>query len=200
MYIYNLRTNMWTCRHAQLLADFLCDPEFAALGLRRQSHLGVVAGKIEASAIGPKSAEERRRFMNQPVKGNIIPGMRYFDAPAAIDWLCEAFGFSKHLVIADDQGGIAHAQLILGNGMIMLGSVRPPEEFDGLVKNPTEVGINTQAPYIYVEEIDEHYRRAREAGAEMVYDIADQDYGRRLYTARDPEGYLWSFGSYNPWA
>jgi len=138
--------------------------------------------------------------MSQPAKGNIIPGMRYHDAPAAVEWLCKAFGFSPHLVVPDDGGGIAHAQLTLGNGMIMLGSVRPPEENDGLVKTPGEADTNTQAPYIVIEQIDDHYRQAVAAGAEIVYEIADQDYGGRLYTARDPEGYLWNFGSYNPWA
>ena len=138
--------------------------------------------------------------MAQTQKGNIIPGMRYFDAPAAIDWLCETFGFSRRLVVPDERGGIAHAQLTLGNGMIMLGSVRPLEEYDGLVKNPREARTNTQAPYIYIEEIDKHYQHTVDAGAEIVYEIADQDYGGRLYTARDPEGYLWNFGSYNPWA
>ena len=137
--------------------------------------------------------------MAQPAKGNIIPGMRYHDAPAAIDWLCGAFGFSPHLVVPDDSGGIAHAQLVLGNGMIMLGSVRPDGEYDDLVKTPREAGTNTQAPYIFIKEIDEHYRRAVEAGAEIVYEIADQDYGGRLYSAKDPEGYLWNFGSYDPW-
>ena len=109
------------------------------------------------------------------------------------------FRFFKHLVVPDDSGGIAHAELTLGNGMIMLGSVRTPDEGDGLVKNPRESGTNTQAPYIYIEEIDDHYRHAVEARAEIVYEIADQHYGGRLYTARDPEGYLWNFGSYNPW-
>ena len=138
--------------------------------------------------------------MTQPIRGNIIPGMRYLDAPAAIEWLCGAFGFSPHLVVPDDTGGIAHAQLTLGNGMIMLGSVRNEEEQDGLIKTPAEVGVNTQASYIVIEEIDEHYRIAVEAGAEIVYPITDQDYGGRLYTARDPEGFLWNFGSYDPWA
>lgn len=147
-----------------------------------------------------KSIEGCLKTMSQPAKGNIIPGMRYRNAPAAIEWLCQTFGFSPHLVVPDDRGGIAHAQLILGSGMIMLGSVREAEEYDGLVKTPEEVGVNTQAPYIVIEEIDDHYRRAVEAGAEIVYAIADQDYGGRLYTARDPEGYLWNFGSYNPWA
>ena len=126
--------------------------------------------------------------------------MRYQDAPAAIAWLCGAFGFSPHLVVSDDLGGIAHAQLVLGNGMVMLGSVRPLDEYDGLVKTPSEVGTNTQAPYVYIAEVDEHYRRAVQAGAEIVDEIADQEYGGRLYTARDPEGYLWNFGSYDPWA
>ena len=69
-----------------------------------------------------------------------------------------------------------------------------------MVKTPSEVGANTQAPYVYISEIDDHYLRAVGAGAEIVYEIADQDYGGRLYTARDPEGYLWNFGSYDPWA
>ena len=102
--------------------------------------------------------------MAESIKGNIIPGMRYRDAPAAIDWLCRAFGFSPRLVVPDDRGGIAHAQLTLGNGMIMLGSVRPPEEYDDLVKTPEEVGVNTQAPYIVINEIDEHYRKAYRLG------------------------------------
>ena len=131
---------------------------------------------------------------------NIIPGMRYHNAPAAIDWLCRAFGFQAHLVVPDDAGGIAHAQLTLGNGMIMLGSFREDGEFDQLVTTPRRAGSTTQSAYIVVLEIDEHYRRAVEAGAEIVYEIADQEYGGRLYSARDPEGHLWNFGSYDPWA
>lgn len=133
-------------------------------------------------------------------KGNIIPAMRYHDAPAAIDWLCRAFGFSPRLVVPDDRGGISHAQLVLGNGMIMLGSARPSEKCAGMIKTPKDAGTNTQAPYVVIEEIDEHYRQAVSSGAEIVCEIADQDYGGRLYTARDPEGYLWNFGSYDPWA
>jgi len=94
--------------------------------------------------------------------------MRYHDAPAAVEWLCKAFGFSPHLVVPDDGGGIAHAQLTLGNGMIMLGSVRPPEENDGLVKTPGEADTNTQAPYIVIEQIDDHYRQAVASGSSRV--------------------------------
>ena len=132
-------------------------------------------------------------------KGNIIPSMRYHDAPAAIEWLCEAFGFEKHLIVPEENGAIAHAQLTLGNGMIMLGSARD-DEFGGLVKVPADVGIATQSAYVVVKEIDAHYQRAMDAGAEIVMEIADQDHGGRLYSALDPEGHLWNFGSYDPWA
>ena len=130
---------------------------------------------------------------------NIIPTMRYHDAPTAIQWLCEAFGFERHLVVPGEDGAIAHAQLTLGSGMIMLGSARD-DDFGGMVKTAREVGANTQSAYIVVEDIDEHYQRAKARGAEIVMEIADQDYGGRLYSARDPEGYLWNFGSYDPWA
>lgn len=138
--------------------------------------------------------------MRQPTKGSIIPGMRYKDAPAAINWLCRVFGFSQHLVVPDHSGGIAHAQLVLGNGMIMLGSAREGGEFDSYVRLPRDVGANTQSAYVVIKEIDEHYRHAMTAGAEIVYEIADQEYGGRLYSAMDPEGHLWNFGSYDPWA
>ena len=138
--------------------------------------------------------------MTQSARGNIIPGMRYKDASAAIEWLCRVFGFSKHLVVPDDNAGITHAQLVLGNGMIMLGSSREDGEYDQLVRSPLEVGTTTQSAYIFIEEVDDHYHRAVDAGTEIVYEITDQEYRGRLYSALDPEGHLWNFGSYDPWA
>ena len=132
-------------------------------------------------------------------KGNIIPGMRYSDAPAAIEWLCKAFGFKKHLVVPGENVTIAHAQLTLGNGMIMLGSIRD-DEFGQFIKTPAEAGGATQGVYIVVDEIDAHYQNAKDAGAEIIMEIEDQDYGGRVYSAQDPERNLWSFGSYDPWA
>jgi len=129
----------------------------------------------------------------------IIPALRYRDAAAAIDWLCDAFGFERHLVVPGEEGRIAHAQLTFGNGMIMLGSGHGGE-YDRLIVDPQTAGAVTQAPYIVVAEVDAHYARAKAAGAEIVLDIADQDYGGRLYVCRDPEGHVWNFGSYDPWA
>jgi uncharacterized glyoxalase superfamily protein PhnB len=129
----------------------------------------------------------------------IIPALRYRDAPAAIEWLCRAFGFEKHLVVPGEQGKIAHAQLTFGNGMIMLGSGHGGA-YDRLIRNPSEIGpAVTQAPYIIVADPDDHYRQARAAGAEMIMDIADQEHGGRAYTCRDPEGHIWNFGDYDPW-
>ena len=126
--------------------------------------------------------------------------MRYKDAPAAIEWLCSAFGFEKHLIVPGENGAISHAQLNFGNAMIMLGS-ETDNEYANFLKTPNDLdGINTQTPYIIVEDIDEHYRRAIAGGAKIILDIKDEDYGGRGYSCKDPEGYLWNFGSYNPWA
>ena len=129
----------------------------------------------------------------------VIPTMRYNDAAAAIEWLCKAFGFEKHLVVPGEDGTVVHAQLIFGTGMVMLGSARE-SEFDNLQKPPSSLGgAVSQSPYIIVEDADKHYARAVAAGAEIVMEIKYEDYGGRDYSCRDPEGHVWSFGSYDPW-
>ena len=132
-------------------------------------------------------------------KAAVIPTMRYEDAARMIDWLCEAFGFERHLVVPGEDGTIAHAQLTLGDGMIMLGSWRD-DEWGRLVKTARQVGALTQSCYVVVPDADAHHARARAAGAEIVMDVEDKDYGGRGYAARDPEGQLWNFGTYDPWA
>ncbi|MBA2408582.1 MAG: glyoxalase [Gammaproteobacteria bacterium] len=130
----------------------------------------------------------------------VVPTMRYRNARAAIDWLCRAFGFEQHLIVAGDNGAIAHAQLAFGNGMVMLGSASD-DGFGKLVRPPVEAGgVNTQSPYVIVNDADRHLARAVAAGAEIVIDIKDEDYGGRGYTCRDPEGHIWNFGTYDPWA
>ena len=143
--------------------------------------------------------------MSLPKKAtvNIIPGMRYHDAPAAIDWLCRAFGFEKHLVVpGEEEGVIAHAQLRYGNGMIMLGTAgKHGGDFDQLMTTPREIeDRETQSAYVVVEDADAHCERAVAAGAEVVLPLEDKDYGGRGYSCRDLEGHLWSFGSYDPFA
>lgn len=136
-------------------------------------------------------------------RATIIPCLRYADAPAAIDFLCAAFGFEKHAVHADDTDPriIYHAQLTMGDAMVMLSTAQDSAwtQASGM-KTVTEAGSNTQAPYVIVADVDAHCARARAAGAEIIMQPEDQDYGGRNYGARDPEGNVWSFGSYDPWA
>ena len=132
------------------------------------------------------------------LKGNIIPGMRYKDAFAAIDWLCEVLGFERRLVVPDGEGGVAHAELTLGNGMIMLGSDQG--NADDYVTAPTPDGRLTQNAYIVISDIEAAYERAKDAGAKIVSELEEQHYGGSLFSVRDLEGQLWHLGSYNPWA
>ena len=137
--------------------------------------------------------------MTVPAASAIIPCLRYRDAHAAIAWLEQAFDFKPQAVYAD--GAIVyHAQLVYGGGMVMLGSVDNGGEWGKLVVQPDEIdGRETQSPCVIVDDPDAHYARAVAAGAKVVIDIADQDYGGRGYACRDLEGHLWWFGSYDPW-
>jgi len=139
--------------------------------------------------------------MSNPSKNpRIVPSLLYHDAPAAIEWLCRAFGFEKHLVVPGESVAIAHAELVFDGSMVMLGSARD-DEYGKLVRPPRDLGgVNTGSPYVIVAEVDAHYARALAAGAKIVLDIEDKHYGGRGYTCRDPEGHLWSFGSFDPWA
>ena len=81
----------------------------------------------------------------------------------------------------------------------MLGSARD-DDFGRMMKTPQEAGTNTQSAYIVVDDINAHYKQAEAAGAEIVMPLVDEDYGGRGCSALDPEGHMWNFGSYNPWA
>ena len=134
-----------------------------------------------------------------PNGSSIIPAIRYTDAATAIDWLCDAFGFARHLVVPGEEGTVVHAQLTLGRGMVMLGQARD-DVYGATQKSPAEVGgYNTQSPYVVVGDLDAHHARAVAAGAEIVMPLEDQGYGK-MYSCRDPEGHLWTFGDYDPWA
>jgi uncharacterized glyoxalase superfamily protein PhnB len=158
----------------------------------------VAAGTAIRMAVRPESD------MPTPAKNTratVIPCLRYRDAPAAIDWLCRAFGFEKQAVYANPDGTIAHAQLTFGNGMIMLGSAADDgSEWGRLIRQPRDFGgAETQSAYLVVSDPDAVYAQAQAAGAEIVLAIKDEDYGGRGFTCRDLEGHLWNFGSYDPW-
>jgi len=133
------------------------------------------------------------------VSSTIIPTLRYQDAPAMLDWLCRVFGFERHLVVEDGSGGIAHAQLVRGDAMIMLGSARD-DAFGTLQKTPQALGGTSQSPYLIVAEVDPLAERAAAAGARIVHGPQDEPYGGRGCSFLDPEGHLWNIGTYDPWA
>lgn len=135
-------------------------------------------------------------------KATLIPCLRYRNAPAAIEWLCNTFGFDKQMVVPGENNTILHAQLAFGNGMLMLGSAdRKDSEFDKLMKQPDDIGgAQTQTTYLVVPDADAVYERVRRAEADIVIDIKDEDYGGRGFTCRDLEGHVWSVGTYDPFA
>jgi len=129
----------------------------------------------------------------------IIPRLRYRNAPAAIEWLGRVFGVKKNLVVRDDSGGIAHAQLSFGDGMMMLGSVRD-NEWGRFIRQPDEIGgAATQSVYLVVPDADVIYERAKNAGAEILIPVRNEEYGGRSFSCRDLEGHLWTIGTYDPW-
>ncbi|HWY25171.1 MAG TPA: VOC family protein [Nevskia sp.] len=138
--------------------------------------------------------------MRTETRSTIIPCLRYRDAPAAIEWLCRAFGFDKRLVVPGENNTIAHAQLTLGGGMVMLGSTDHDSEFGRLIAQPGDIGEReTQSCSLTVADADAHYARAKAAGARIIMELKDNDFGGRGYACRDPEGHHWWIGSYDPW-
>ena len=130
----------------------------------------------------------------------LIPCLRYRNAPAALDWLCATFGFEPHLVVPEPGNTIAHAQLVLGGAMLMVGSVRDTPH-GRLMCQPDEVGgQSTQSLHVVTANPDALHDRARAAGATIEVAPKNEDFGGRSFTCRDLEGHLWSFGSYDPWA
>ena len=119
----------------------------------------------------------------------VIPTLRYRDAARAIHFLCTAFGLERQFVVPGTERAIEHAQVTLGSGMVMLGSLP-----DGATPQ-TGPGI-----YCVVADVDAHHAQAVAAGASIETPPRETDYGSREYAARDLEGHLWHFGTYDPWA
>lgn len=127
----------------------------------------------------------------------ISSGLSYRDAAKAIDWLCEAFGFEVRLKVEGEGGRIEHSELTYGEGLIMVGQERDEvARFGTKMLSPLTAGGVTQSLMIYVDDVDAHCERARQAGAKIISEPAVHDYGDdywadRSYGALDPEGHTW---------
>ena len=119
----------------------------------------------------------------------IYPYLLYRSCEDALDWLSRAFGFEETLRYTGEQGYVNHAEMHLDDAHIFMGN--PGAGY----RNPKEQGGETVGLYVYVDDVDAHYERAKSAGAEITEQLTDQEYGDRRYTAIDPEGHKWFFAS-----
>lgn len=119
----------------------------------------------------------------------LYPCLRYRDAAAALEWLERAFGFERVAAYDGPDGTIAHAEVRWGDSMVMFGTARD----DGFGDHAGQGWTYASCP-----DPDALFARATAAGAEVVRPLNDTDYGSREFSVRDPEGNLWSFGTYEP--
>jgi uncharacterized glyoxalase superfamily protein PhnB len=124
----------------------------------------------------------------------LYPTMRCRDAEAMIRWLIDVIGFTERVIYRKD-GAVQHAELAYGSSILMLGHSRD-DEYGKLVGDIA--GRRTDAVYVAVEDPDALYARAKSAGARIEMELHTTDYGSRDFACRDPEGNLWSFGTYWP--
>jgi uncharacterized glyoxalase superfamily protein PhnB len=129
----------------------------------------------------------------------IYPGLQYRDCPAAIDWLMRTLGFTRHMVASGGAGRIEHAELRFGNGLVMLSSATEDGlDWLGMPIAPANISLVANGP----AAVDALYAQVQAAGARIVRELADSDYGEygrsHGFTCLDPEGNRWSVGTYQP--
>jgi uncharacterized glyoxalase superfamily protein PhnB len=119
------------------------------------------------------------------------PMLVYADAPSALAFLAEAFGFEERYRMDMPDGSVGHAEIGLGDQVVMIAS-----EWDaGGVVSPLRLPALHAQIFVRVDDVDAHHARARAAGATIAAEPADQEYGERTYRAIDPEGQRWIFGA-----
>jgi len=132
--------------------------------------------------------------MTERLPSSIYPSLTYADARAAIEWLCEAFGFEERLIVPNEDGGVMHSELQLGDGVVMVSSPKPEQDRVA----PTPNAGTSYTLCVRVDDPDAHHARAKAAGATIVMELVDEEYGARGYMAADLEGYRWYFSDYSP--
>lgn len=120
----------------------------------------------------------------------ISPYLFYEDVAGALDWLTRTFGFQERLRMPGPDGKVMHAEIELGDGVVMMGCPGPEYQ------NPKRAGHAHQLLYVYVDDVDKHFEHAKRTGAKILDEPADQFYGDRRYAAEDPEGHQWNFATH----
>ena len=126
-------------------------------------------------------------------KPTLFPYPVYRDADTAFNWLANVFGFMKTAEVLGPDGHILHAELSFDADVVMLGTASDKQLKQSHWNLPSGQGI-----YVYVEDLDTHYEKARANGAKIVYPPENTQWGTRRYRALDLDGYEWSFGTYRP--
>jgi uncharacterized glyoxalase superfamily protein PhnB len=127
--------------------------------------------------------------------GAVVPTLIYDDVGAALEWLCEAFGFTERLR-AGSGGVVGHAQVLAGGGAVMLGASRAeagPAPEGRVDFRPPRLNEVSHSITVRVEDVDAHHERAKRFGARIISPPTTYPFGERQYTAEDPEGHRWSF-------
>jgi uncharacterized glyoxalase superfamily protein PhnB len=119
---------------------------------------------------------------------SVVPILVYADPGKALGWLCDAFGFAERLRV-EHGGTVFHAQLIAGDGAIMIG--RQGGEYC-----PPRPGEVNQYVHVTVDDVDRHFERASRSGARIVSSPSEKPFGERQYTVEDPEGHRWTFSQH----
>lgn len=120
----------------------------------------------------------------------ITPYLLYEDVAGALDWLSRTFGLKERMRLAGPDGRPVHAEMELAEGVVMMGCPGPD------YRSPKRLGGSTSNLYVYVDDVDEHFRHAKRSGAKILEEPADQFYGDRRYGAEDPEGHIWFFATH----
>jgi PhnB protein len=120
----------------------------------------------------------------------ITPYLLYEDVASMLDWLTRTFGFRERMRMKGPDGRVVHAEMELEDGVVMMGCPGPD------YRNPKRLGGSTSNLYVYVDDVDKHFRHAKESRAKILEEPADQFYGDRRYGAEDPEGQVWFFATH----
>jgi uncharacterized glyoxalase superfamily protein PhnB/DNA-binding XRE family transcriptional regulator len=146
---------------------------------------GVMSAETKAAIAG--ALDVSVDALSAPVKPQIQPVLMYEDSRAAVAWLAKAFGFTIREKVTDEDGQVVHSELVLGNGvMVTLATGR------SRWASPKSTGKATGFLYVFVDDAEAHFERARKAGAKIVAQL-EESYGQKRYRCLDLEGHEWCF-------
>jgi uncharacterized glyoxalase superfamily protein PhnB len=148
---------------------------------------------IEASVVAERAGDSASIATPRPQ--SVFPSLAYEDAEGAVEWLARTFGFELILSIPGDGGGILHAEVRTPEGDVVM--VLSTQHSTRRNRSPRSLGGTAQSVYIASSDVDGLHQRAADAGAEVFNPLHDAGHGRE-FCCSDPEGHIWTFGTYRP--